>query len=95
MNRSGLLFTCLFILIAWLLDVLSSIVGVSLGLTESSQLFVMFPFMWLIVFVGLSTLIYYFHWAPVTVRKILLTGIVFGSFVPSIWNTYLIFLVIL
>jgi len=79
----------------WILDILSTYVGLTLGLHENSQLFLIFPFMWLIIFVEFSTLIYYFKWAPAIVRKTLLLGIIFGSFVPSLRNLSLILMVIL
>jgi len=91
MKKTKLFFVYLCIVTGWLLDVLSTYVGLTLGLHESSQLFLMFPFMWMIIFIGLSTVIYWFKWAPVIVRKILLLGIIFGSFAPSIHNLRLIF----
>ncbi len=95
MKKSGLLFIYFCVVTGWLLDVLSTYVGLTLGLRESSQLFLLFPFMWMIMFCSLAILIYCFKWAPMIVRKILLLGIIFGSFVPSLRNLSLIFLVIL
>ena len=95
MKKTDLLSIYLCVAIGWLLDVLSTYVGLTLGLYESSQLFLLFPFMWMIMFCSLAILIYYFKWAPVIVRKILLIGIIFGSFAPSLHNLRLIFMVIL
>lgn len=94
----GLLRSCSFIFIGWLMDLISSNIGFSMAQStqgESSQLFLMAPYGWLMMAVSLAATIYFFKWAPARVRKILLKGVTVGSFLPSIRNLSIIVLVIL
>ena len=96
MNRSGLSFVLLSVFIAWLLDVLSTWIGIShFGLHEVNPIFSQAPYLWLITVLSVSVLVFFFKWAPVLVRKILLGAIMLGSFHPSVGNLICILGVIL
>jgi len=96
MNKSGISFVLFFVLVAWLLDVLSTWIGIScFGLHETNQIFLQIPYLWLIAVLGVSVFVFFFKWAPVWVRKTLLGAIIFGSFYPATVNLVYILNVIL
>ena len=95
-NRTGISFVVCSIITAWLLDLLSTWIGLRLGLHEANQIFLRFPYLWLFAVLSVVVLIYFFKWAPVWVRKVLLFTIMLGSFSPALLNLYMIiFMVIL
>ena len=92
MNKSGLSFVLLSVFIAWLLDVLSTWIGIiHFGLYEANPIFSQAPYLWLIAVLSVSVLIFFFKWAPVWVRKTLLGTIMLGSFSPAVINLISIF----
>ena len=96
MNKSGLSFVLFSVFIAWLLDVMSTWIGLSyFGLHEANPIFLQAPYLWLIAVLSVSVLIFFFKWAPVWIRKILLVTIILGSFSPAIHNLIGIWRVIL
>lgn len=95
MRNKGLLKTSLLIFVAWILDLLSSAVGLMMGISEVSPFFWLFPAMWMLLYLSLAALIYFFKWAPAIVRGSLLLVIVIISFVPSIRNTMGILLMVI
>ena len=96
MNRSGLSFVLLSVFIAWILDVMSTWIGLSFfGLHEANPLFLQVPYLWLIAVLSVSVFIFFFRWAPVWLRKIVLGVIMIGSFFPAVTNLVGIWRVIL
>jgi len=81
----------LLIWFAWFLDILTSYIGITVGIREGSALFLLFPLMWPILLMGLSSFVYFFRAAPGKLRKIILLGIVLGSFVPMFRNLIVIY----
>lgn len=96
MNRSGLSFVLLSVFIAWLLDVLSTWIGIShFGLHEANPIFSQAPYLWLIAVLSGSVLVFFFKWAPVWIRKTLLVAIMLGSFFPALMNMFTILKVVM
>jgi len=95
-NKSGLSFVLFFVFIAWLLDVLSTWIGIScFGLHEANQIFLQIPYLWLITVLSFSVFVFFFKWAPVWFRRILLGTIMLGSFSPAVGNLICVWKVIL
>lgn len=96
MNKSGLSFVLISVFSAWLLDVMSTWIGLSyFGLHEANPIFLQAPYLWLIAVLSFSVLVFFFKWAPVWCRKTLLVTIMLGSFSPAIHNLIGIWRVIL
>jgi hypothetical protein len=98
-SRSGLSFTIFCIVVGWLLDVLSTYVGMGIKkvipggyfyLFESSSIFLLFPAAWMIALISLSFFIYLFPKGGFYIKGWLLLCIIGLSFLPSIRNTALI-----
>ena len=94
-KKNDLSLIWLFILFAWLLDVLTSMLGIALNIMEGSAFFLVYPSMWLAIFWALSSFVYFFRWAPVKLRKIILLGIVLGSFIPAINNLIVMYVMVI
>lgn len=96
MNKSGLSFVLLSVFIAWLLDVMSTWIGLSyFGLHEANPIFLQAPYLWLIAVFSISIFVFFFKWAPIWSRKTLLVTIILGSFFPALMNTFHILKVVI
>lgn len=89
-SRSGISLVFFSILTGWILDVLSSWLGLQLGGSELSPFFWIFPPAWMLLFMGLAALTYKWKTPGFTVRAWILLLICFSSMIPGIRNTVLI-----
>ena len=88
----GLFFVFCVVSVAWVLDVLSTWIGLSFfGLHEANTIFLQVPYLWLVAVLSVSSLIYFFKWAPLWIRQTLLAVIMLGCFSPALGNVYVIF----
>lgn len=86
----GLTFVILGIMLGWILDLLSSFIGIRLGLSEASQYFVLFPAGWLLLTVSLAVFVYKFKSAPFWLRVSIMLWLIVFSYVPAFRNSALI-----
>lgn len=93
-KREALSVSIFLIWIGWILDVLSTYVGLSLGFVESNPLFFLFPSMWMLIRICHAALVIWFKWAPLKVRQFLLVMIILFAFFPSARNVLLMWEVI-
>jgi len=94
-SRAGLAFVIFLIITGWILDVLSTFLGIRLGLSEASPYFMLFPSGWLILMVSLALFVYEFKRAPFWLRNVIFFWIITFSFMPAARNSALILQVIL
>ena len=94
-KRDALSVSMFLIWVGWILDLLSTYVGISLGFVESNPMFLLFPFFWMLIWICLAALVIWFKWAPVKVRQFLLVCIILFAFCPSIRNLLLMWEVIM
>jgi len=94
-SRSELGFVILLIMLGWILDVISTFLGIRLGLSEASPYFMLFPSGWLILMVSLALFVYKFKSAPFWLRGLIMFWMVAFSFIPAARNSALILKVIL
>jgi hypothetical protein len=86
-NPDWLAFAMLTVLGAWILDVLSTWIGVGFfGLFELNPLFFQFPWVWLALFEAWILFAAYFERVPLKIRKIMIGSIMLGSFYPGLSN---------
>jgi len=89
-SRNGLSFVMLSIALGWALDLMSSLIGIQIGLQEASPYFFVFPAVWLIWAECLIVFVYWMPRAPFWVKGSIMLWMIAFSFIPSVRNTALI-----
>lgn len=98
-SRSGISFVMFIILLGWLLDVLSTFVGMGIRvhvpggyyyLFELSPFFMLFPAGWGVMLLCLAAGIYLFSKIPYWIKGCALLWVIALSLLPSIRNTVII-----
>ena len=89
-------FVMLAVLGAWILDVLSTWIGLSFfGTHEANSIFLSHPYLWLFVVELWILSVHFFKWAPLWIRKIVIGSLMLGSFIPAFMNMVLYWRILL
>ena len=103
-SRSGLSFVIFCVLTGWILDVLSSWIGLGIRIhvpggvivgMELSPFFLVVPGVWMILLVCLAVSVYLFKGAPLFIKQLIFFWIIIFSYLPSVRNTILLLEVVL